>query len=79
CWSEELGYPCCTSSCHVYSFDTDGQWGYEDNHWCGIPSSCDQEKCWSKKLGYNCCQGCQAYEVDSNGKWGYENNEWCGI
>ncbi|KAL6604651.1 hypothetical protein LY90DRAFT_703212 [Neocallimastix californiae] len=79
CWSEVLGYPCCTSSCHVYSTDSDGQWGYEDDHWCGIADSCAKETCWSKKFGYGCCEGCRAYEEDADGKWGYENNEWCGI
>jgi len=79
CWSESLGYPCCTSSCHVYASDDDGEWGYEDKHWCGIPNSCTNEKCWSVKYGYGCCTGCYAYETDKLGKWGYENNEWCGI
>lgn len=79
CWSEALGYPCCTESCVVYATDDSGSWGYENQHWCGITSSCAQEKCWSKKFGYNCCSGCHAYETDENGKWGYENNSWCGI
>ena len=39
CWSEVLGYPCC-KSCTVYDTDSDGQWGYEDEHWCGIQSYC---------------------------------------
>ena len=79
CWSEKLDYPCCTSTCYVYSTDEDGEWGYEDNHWCGVPASCSQDQCWSTKLGYGCCEGCHTYEVDDNGKWGYENGKWCGI
>lgn len=79
CWSEKLGYPCCQSTCYAYTIDDDGEWGYENNQWCGIPSSCAKDSCWSKKLGYGCCEGCEAYESDDNGKWGYENNEWCGI
>jgi len=39
CWSEQHGYPCC-KSCIVYEIDEDGQWGYENNHWCGIQSFC---------------------------------------
>jgi len=79
CWSEKFGYPCCLESCRVFETDQDGSWGYENNHWCGIPASCGQNNCWSKKLGYECCTGCKAYETDDNGKWGYENNKWCGI
>jgi len=39
CWSEIYGYPCC-KGCKVYETDEDGSWGYESNHWCGIPSTC---------------------------------------
>jgi len=39
CWSEIYGYPCCRG-CKVYETDEDGSWGYESNHWCGIPSTC---------------------------------------
>ncbi|OUM56250.1 Non-catalytic module family DOC2 [Piromyces sp. E2] len=39
CWSEPLGYSCC-KGCLVYETDEDGQWGFENNHWCGIQSSC---------------------------------------
>ncbi|OUM62999.1 Non-catalytic module family DOC2, partial [Piromyces sp. E2] len=35
CWSEKLGYPCCVG-CYVYETDDNGQWGYENNQWCGI-------------------------------------------
>jgi hypothetical protein len=80
CWSEVLGYPCCTSSCHVYETDSDGEWGYENKQWCGIPSTCSADNCWSKKLGYPCCtSSSQVYETDANGEWGYEDNHWCGI
>jgi len=79
CWSEKLGYPCCKSSCFVFTTDKNGDWGYEDSHWCGIPSTCAKDECWSKKYGYDCCKGCKAYEVDNFGKWGYEKGYWCGI
>jgi len=42
CWSEKLGYPCCTT-CNVYETDDDGQWGYEKQQWCGIQSYCTQQ------------------------------------
>jgi len=80
CWSEKLGYPCCESSCHIYTTDSSGEWGYENHHWCGIPSSCSLNKCWSVKFGYPCCESsCHVYESDDNGKWGYEDHHWCGI
>jgi len=41
CWSENLGYPCCIG-CNVIETDGDGQWGYEGDHWCGIPSYCSE-------------------------------------
>jgi len=40
CWSEELGYPCCSSCSQVYYTDSDGYWGVENNEWCGLPTSC---------------------------------------
>jgi len=81
CWSEALGYPCCKSSCRIYEIDDNGEWGYEDSHWCGLPSTCTTNaKCWSEKIGYPCCtSSCHIYEKDDNGEWGYENNQWCGI
>jgi len=80
CWSERFGYSCCQSSCHVYEVDDDGEWGYENHHWCGIPQICNESKCWSERFGYPCCQSsCHVYEVDDDGKWGYENHHWCGI
>jgi len=39
CWSKKLGYECC-KKCKVILTDSDGPWGYENHHWCGIPSSC---------------------------------------
>jgi len=39
CWSETLGYPCCRG-CYVFVSDEDGEWGFENNHWCGIQSFC---------------------------------------
>jgi len=42
CWSEKLGFPCC-SGCKVGYVDKDGQWGYENGNWCGIlPDICNK-------------------------------------
>jgi len=79
CWSEPLGYRCC-KTCRVYKTDEDGEWGYENDKWCGIRPLCSKEKCWSIKHGYPCClSSCKVYETDDNGKWGYEDGHWCGI
>ena len=80
CWSEPLGYGCCWFNCQVYDTDEDGEWGYENGKWCGIPSSCSANKCWSEKIGYPCCvSSCEVYDSDENGDWGYEDDHWCGI
>ncbi|ORX61266.1 alpha/beta-hydrolase [Piromyces finnis] len=37
CWSERLGWPCCSNSnAEVVYVDEDGDWGVENNDWCGI-------------------------------------------
>jgi len=37
CWSEKLGYPCCSYYIdRVESTDENGQWGSEDGHKCGL-------------------------------------------
>ncbi|OUM68935.1 Non-catalytic module family DOC2, partial [Piromyces sp. E2] len=77
CWSERLGYSCCSKNAQVYYEDADGKWGVENNNWCGIIQEND---CWSERLGYKCCsQNTEVYYEDADGKWGVENNEWCGI
>nr|AAL01212.1 cellobiohydrolase II-like cellulase CelI [Orpinomyces sp. PC-2] len=79
CWSESLGYPCCSSpNANVEYTDADGKWGVENGNWCGIPVP---EACWSEKLGYPCCSSSSAKVeyTDADGKWGVENGNWCGI
>jgi len=76
CWSERLGYPCCQGNEVAYT-DDDGDWGIENNNWCGII-----KYCWSETLGFPCCSTGECkilYYVDSNGSWSTENEEWCGI
>jgi hypothetical protein len=90
CFTEEKGmdFPCC-QGCEVYYTDDDGEWGFENNQWCGINSeTCSSSnvvtptsKCFTeeKGLGFPCCQECTVVTSDDDGDWGVENNEWCGI
>jgi predicted RNase H-like HicB family nuclease len=75
-----LGYACCSpGNTVVYYQDENGDWGVENDDWCGITRA-EAPACWSDKLGYPCCSGCteNVYE-DNDGKWGVENGDWCGI
>jgi len=75
CFSTRLGFPCCTGSQVVYT-DSDGQWGYENDNWCGIGGKAPEvEKCGN----YPCCSGCDVVYTDNEGKWGVENQDWCLI
>jgi mannan endo-1,4-beta-mannosidase len=74
CWSINLGYPCCIGD-YVVTTDENGDWGVENNEWCGIV----HKSCWSEPLGYPCCVGNTVISTDESGDWGVENNEWCGI
>jgi len=79
CWSEKLGYPCCSSkNASVHYLDAYGKWSIENGDWCGIP---DSTECWSEKLGYPCCSSKNAsiHYLDAYGKWSIENGDWCGI
>jgi len=79
CWSESLGYPCCTSTNQVFFVDNDGEWGVENDDWCGLPKQ-NNGSCWSIALGYNCCTTTsEVYFEDNDGQWGIENDDWCGI
>ncbi|ORX84818.1 alpha/beta-hydrolase [Anaeromyces robustus] len=78
CFSTRLGYPCCTKTTAVVYHDNDGDWGVEDNHWCGLSNQ--SGNCWANNLGYPCCSSnTQVIYTDNNGQWGVENNNWCGI
>ncbi|OUM68195.1 family 5 glycoside hydrolase [Piromyces sp. E2] len=81
CFSLKLGYRCC-NHCAIYYTDNDGNWGVENNDWCGIKDQCNDviQNCWSEKLGYPCCQNTSDVTyTDNDGKWGVENGNWCGI
>jgi len=79
------GYKCCKSGCQVIYTDADGDWGAENNEWCGcgnrVTTSSGSGKCSSKitSQGYECCsKNCVIYYSDADGDWGVENGEWCG-
>jgi len=80
CWSSKLGFKCCTG-CDITYTDSDGDWGYENNNWCGILPSCKitpiEDSC--TKSGYPCCKDCTVIYSDETGKWGVENGDWCSI
>ncbi|ORY38267.1 hypothetical protein LY90DRAFT_704453 [Neocallimastix californiae] len=80
CFSINLGYPCCNGNT-VYYTDNDGQWGYENNNWCGIKESKQNalEDWTGKNQGYSYCNLCDVIYNDNDGRWGIENGEWCGI
>jgi len=80
CWSEALGYKCCSSCLSTVFTDDDGDWAVEKDEWCGIKPSCKaNKKCFSEP-DYPCCSsGATVVLTDESGKWGVENDEWCGI
>jgi len=78
CWSLDLGYKCCVNTTEVVYTDESGDWGIENDYWCGIP----KPVCWAKALGYKCCSTnvCRnVYYTDNDGQWDVENGQWCGI
>jgi len=83
CFSQLLkpSYPCCKGTKVVYT-DDDGDWGVENNKWCGIGNGSSKkidDSCFSVALGYKCCKKCKVVYTDNDGDWGVENNKWCGI
>ena len=79
CFSQNLNpsYPCCTGNKVVYT-DKNGNWGVENDKWCGIDND-SSDSCFSLPMGYPCCTGNKVVFTDKNGNWGVENGEWCGI
>jgi len=81
CWSTALGYPCCTANTIIEYTDANGQWGIQNNNWCGKPNS-NNRNCWARALGYNCCStaSCRTVQFsDADGQWDIDNGQWCGI
>jgi len=82
CWSQNLGYPCCSNSnAQVVYQDEDGDWSVENGDWCGIQRQQQQQQsCWSERLGYPCCKSTNVVvDRDNDGDWGVEYGNWCGI
>eukprot|EP00833_Pecoramyces_ruminatium_P002311 jgi/Orpsp1_1/1176343/evm.model.c7180000057256.1 len=75
CFSQP-DYPCCKGNEVVYT-DESGDWGVENDQWCGIVTS--KDTCFSTALGYPCCKSCEVLYTDESGEWGAENGNWCGI
>jgi len=72
------GYKCCLANCVVYYSDADGDWGVENNQWCGCGNS-NTGSCVGAQ-GYPCCKSTRAVVyVDGDGNWGVENGDWCII
>jgi len=79
----DQGYPCCSTGCTVYYTDNDGDWGVENNQWCGCGNGNNVAKseCPASitSQGYECCsENCEIVYTDDDGNWGVENNQWCG-
>jgi len=78
------GYKCCAKNCQVVYTDADGDWGYENDDWCGCGNrvTVSNSKTCSSKItnqGYKCCpSGCLIIYTDNDGTWGVNNGEWCG-
>ena len=83
CFSVEknLGYPCC-KYCEVAFTDGDGDWGFENNDWCGIPDSCNEQQpdeSEKHESGYPYCKTTTDVAFEDSVKWGVENGDWCVI
>jgi hypothetical protein len=76
------GYKCCSNNCEVVYSDDDGDWGVENNQWCGCGGAPSGPVCPEAitNQGYKCCSTCgTVYYTDADGDWGVENNDWCGM
>ncbi|ORX41785.1 putative cellulase [Piromyces finnis] len=81
CFSEKLGYKCCKACDTIYT-DESGDWGFENNDWCGIPSSCNGQQQVENDVhesGYPYCKTTTDVVYTDSVKWGIENNDWCVI
>jgi len=80
CWSQSLGFPCCSGNNAVLYTDQSGQWGVQNGNWCGLRQA--SNTCWASKLGFKCCStgACRNVQYyDTDGQWDVENGNWCGI
>jgi peptidoglycan/xylan/chitin deacetylase (PgdA/CDA1 family) len=76
------GYKCCSDNCKVVYTDSNGDWGVENDDWCGCGNKSSTSNDCSSKItskGYKCCPtNCIVYYTDNDGEWGINNGEWCG-
>ncbi|ORX86010.1 Metallo-dependent phosphatase [Anaeromyces robustus] len=94
CWSERLGYPCCTTTKKAYTEDSDGKWGVEKGNYCGIieedipfntkPISSNiklPKSCNAYEEGYPCCfKGDEGVASTSSQGWGsMKGSYWCKL
>jgi len=82
CFSEELGYPCCKDdNATIIYTDSSGNWGSENDDWCGISNKASTSaSCWSLSYNYPCCESTtEVFIIDKYGKWGVEHGNWCGL
>jgi len=85
CFSESLGYPCCSTCTETVYIDKNGNWGIENGEWCGITNTQvkneeEEKKCITESIGYPCCSAStETIYTDDEGKWGVEKDEWCLI
>ncbi|KAG4102989.1 hypothetical protein H8356DRAFT_1648349 [Neocallimastix lanati (nom. inval.)] len=77
------GYECCSSECEVVYTDEDGNWGVENDQWCGCEDTKSEivtTECATSILekGYSCCpKDCKVLYTDEEGTWGINNYKWC--
>jgi len=69
-----FGYKCC-ETCEVQYSDDTGSWGIENNDWCGIPDSCNEQP----DDDYPTCSANIEIAYVDDRIWGIENGDWCII
>ena len=74
------GYRCCSANCVTVYTDADGDWGYENDFWCGCANPPASSSTCVGAQGYPCCKSASMiYFTDSDGNWSIENGDWCLI
>ncbi|OUM67153.1 Non-catalytic module family DOC2 [Piromyces sp. E2] len=73
CWKGvlEIGYECCDEPCTVILTDKDGDWGIQNDKWCGCGGGGELEESYNKILemsdcfdSYECWKNCEVPEND---------------
>jgi len=79
-----LGYECCDIPCTVLYTDRDGDWGAQNDEWCGCGGDFTSNifDCSPNFYlnGYNCCFECgEVVKEDEIGKYSMEYGKLCGV